>query len=82
MSYINQQVHVDAFYFLNCLGSLRSFPKQIDLNNQKYIFSDGLQYLVKIGERIIRIFEMSDGNKTYRLRLENNQWTLVGTKQD
>lgn len=80
MSYINQIVNVDAFYFLNCLGQLKSFPKQIDLNNQKYTFSDGLQYLVKTGQRVVRIFEMSDGDKIYRLHLENDQWTLVGTK--
>ncbi len=80
MSYINQNVQVDAFYFLNCLGKLKSFPKQIDLNSQKYIFTDGLQYLVQKGQQVIRIFEMTDGDKTYRLRLENNQWTLVGTR--
>ena len=80
MSYINQTVNVDAFYFLNCLGKLKSFPKQIDLNSQKYTFSDGLQYLVKTGQRVVRIFEMSDGDKIYRLHLENDQWTLVGTR--
>ena len=80
MSYVNQTVQVDSFYFLNCLGNLKSFPRQIDLNNQKYVFNDGLQYLIKTGQRIIKIFEMSDGEKTYRLRLENDQWTLIGTK--
>jgi hypothetical protein len=80
MSYINQIVSVDAFYFLNCLGKLKSFPKQIDLNNQKYTFSDGLQYLVQTGQRVVRIFEMTDGDKTYRLHLENDQWTLIGTR--
>ncbi len=80
MSYINQNVQVDAFYFLNSWGRIKTFPKQIDLNNQKYIFNDGLQYLVKTGQRLINIFEMSDGDKTYRLKLEDNQWTLIGTK--
>lgn len=80
MSYINQNVQVDAFYFLNCLGKTKSFPKQIDLDNKKYIFNDGLQYLVQQGQRVIRIFEMTDGSKTYRLKLENEQWLLVGTR--
>lgn len=80
MSYINQNVQVDAFYFLNSWGELKSFPKQIDLNNQKFIFNDGLQYLIKKGQRVIQIFDMTDGEKTYRLRHENDQWLLVGTK--
>jgi hypothetical protein len=29
----------------------------------------------------VQLFDMSDGdNNTYRLRLENDQWTLVGMK--
>jgi hypothetical protein len=80
MSYINQTVNVQAFYFLNCLGNLRTFPKQIEYNNQNFTFSDGLQYLVKKGQQVIQIFEMTDGEKTYRLRREDNCWTLVGTK--
>ena len=80
MSYINQIVNVDSYYFLNCLGKLKTFPRQIDLNNKKYTFSDGLQYLVQKGQHVIKIFEMTDGNTTYRLRLEDDQWLLVGTR--
>ena len=80
MSYINQIVNVDAFYFSNCLGTTKSFPRQIDLNNKKYTFSDGLQYLVKTGQRVLRVFEMTDGERIFRLHLENNRWTLVGTR--
>lgn len=80
MSYINQKVNVNAFYFLNCLGKIKTFPKQIELNNQNYTFNDGLQYLVQTGQKAVRIFEMTDGQTTFRLRHENNNWVLIGTK--
>ncbi len=80
MSYINQTVSVNAFYFLNCLGEMKTFPKQIELDNTSYTFNDGLQYLIQKGQQVIRIFEMTDGQTTFRLRHEDNCWTLVGTK--
>ena len=80
MSYINKIVNVNAFYFLNGLTKLKIFPKQIELDNHQYTFDDGLQYTVTKDDHTIKIFEMTDGKKTYRLRLENNQWLLVGTR--
>lgn len=79
MSYINQIVTVDAFYFLSSFGKIKTFPKQIELDQQRLTFSDGMQYLIQKGQRAIRLFDMTDGDTTYRLRLEDNQWTLVGT---
>lgn len=79
MSYINQIVTVDAFYFLSSFGKLKTFPKQIELDQQRLTFSDGIQYLIQKGHHAIRLFDMTSGDTTYRLRLENNQWTLVGT---
>ena len=80
MSYINKIVNVNAFYFLNGLTKLKIFPKQIELDNCQYTFDDGLQYTVTKDDQTIKIFEMTDGQKTYRLRLENDQWLLVGTR--
>lgn len=79
MSYINEIVNVDAFYFLASAGKIKTFPKQIELGHEHFTFSDGMQYLVKQGGKAIRLFDMTDGDKTYRLRLEDHQWTLVGT---
>lgn len=78
MSYINETINVDAFYFSASAGKLKTFPKQIEHNHQHLTFSDGIQYLVQKGQHIIRLFDMTDGQTTYRLRLEDNQWTLVG----
>jgi hypothetical protein len=80
MSYINQIVDVNAFYFATSFGAIKTFPREIELNNKKLTFSDGLQYLVQKGQHVVRLFDMNDGEQTYRLRLENDIWTLVGAK--
>ncbi len=78
MSYINQTIDINAFYFAGRAG--RMFPRQIQLGDESFTFEEGLQYLVKKGERLIKFFDMSDGTKTYRIACEDGQWTLVGTK--
>lgn len=80
MSYINETVSVNAFYFASRQGQLKTFPRQIELNNRQLTFSDGLQYIVQKGQHVVRLFDMQDGDQTYRLRYENNVWTLVGTR--
>ena len=80
MSYINETVDVNAFYFATSFGQIKTFPRQVELNNKKLTFNDGLQYLVQKGQHVVRLFDMEDGEQTYRLRLENNIWTLIGTK--
>lgn len=80
MTAINQIVNVNAYYFQNGQQCLRSFPKQIEFGTTRFTFEDGLQYLVKKGQHVIRLFDMTDGHQTYRLRLEDETWTLVGTR--
>lgn len=79
---INQKVNVTAVYFQS--KQLRTFPKRIELNNgTTYTFREGLQCLVKKGEEIIRIFDMSDGSANYRLRCssDQNDWMLESITQ-
>lgn len=78
MSYVNQIVSVNAFYFAGRAG--RMFPRQIELDDTQYTFRDGLQYLVQSGQRAFKLFDMTDGETTYRLRCEAGEWTLIGTK--
>lgn len=80
MSYINETIDVNAFYFASSFGRLKTFPREVELNNKKLTFNDGFQYLVKRGQSVIQLFDMNDGDRVYRLRLENNVWTLIGTK--
>jgi hypothetical protein len=78
MSYINQTVTVNAFYFAGS-QKLKTFPRQIELGHERLTFKDGIQYLVQQGERAIKFFDMSDGTQNYKLRLDGQTWTLIGT---
>ena len=77
---INKEVNVSAFYFKNSRSNLRSYPKQIEMDGTLVSFADGLGYLVRKGAQIVQLFDMSDGNNTYRLRHAGNEWTLIGMK--
>lgn len=79
MNPINQIINVTAFYFANG-RNFKTFPRQIEFNDTRCTFVDGMQYIVKQGEKAVKLFDMSDGNTTYRLRQENDNWTLIGTR--
>lgn len=79
MNAINEIVNVNAFYFLKGAG-LKMLPKQIEFGNTRCTFEDGFQYLVRQGQNVIRLFDMNDGRTIYRLRLENDNWTLISTR--
>ncbi|HTE22840.1 MAG TPA: hypothetical protein VK674_07450 [Candidatus Limnocylindria bacterium] len=83
MTAINEIVNVNSFYFQDYFQNghgLRSFPKQIEFGNTRCTFESGLQYLIKKGQHVVKLFDMTDGRTTYRLRLEDDTWTLVGTR--
>ncbi|HSD55826.1 MAG TPA: hypothetical protein VLA92_01600 [Candidatus Saccharimonadales bacterium] len=75
---INKEVAVTAVYFNNS-RELTSYPKRIEFEGREYTFRDGLRYLVQKGQRLIQIFDMTDGQAEYRLRFDNNEqlWTLI-----
>lgn len=75
---INQIVNVNAFYFSP--KEMKAFPRSIEFGTTRYTFSEGLQYLVHQGERFVKLFDMTDGRTEYRLKFEDNQWTLLGTR--
>lgn len=76
---LNQIINVTSFYFANG-RSFKTYPKEIEFGNTRTTFTDGIQYIVKQGERAIRLFDMTDGQTTYRLRQENGDWTLISTR--
>jgi hypothetical protein len=58
-----------------------SYPKRMVMDGREYTFVDGMRYLVQKGHELIKLFDMSDGENQYRLRVdEANHWTLVGMK--
>ncbi|HVC36554.1 MAG TPA: hypothetical protein VNE40_03915 [Candidatus Dormibacteraeota bacterium] len=80
---INQEVEVTSVYFWNKPGRncLEGYPRRMVIDDHEYTFLEsGIGYLVQKGTALIKLFDMSDGSSTYRLRLEDNRWTLVGIK--
>lgn len=76
---VNKEVNITAMYFHNAKG-LKSYPKRMEYNGNTYTFIEsGLQYLIKRGQKIVQIFDMTDGTDTYRLRFDESDfnWTLV-----
>jgi hypothetical protein len=72
-----KNVEVNAVRFVNKKG-IKSVPRAVTIDNQYYTFIDaGLQYLVQQGQHLIRLFDLTDGQRQFRLRFENNEWTLV-----
>jgi hypothetical protein len=78
---INQEVNINAFYFKSREQHLASFPKQMEYAGRQYYFQGGaLRYLVKKGQQLIQLFDVSDGEATFRLRQTGDEWRLVSVK--
>lgn len=76
---INKEVAITAVYFHNS-EQLKSFPKRMEFEGREYTFIEtGLRYLIQKGQRLIQVFDMTDGHSEYRLRFDSDQklWTLV-----
>lgn len=86
MSKVNQidkEVSVTAVYFGNG-SSFKSFPRQIECDGDTYTFSEGLQLVVKKGQELFKIFDMTDGSAHYRLRNDTatRSWRLLSITQN
>ena len=74
---INQEVAVTAVSFHR---DFEPIPRRIEFGGQAYTFLDeGMRYMVKSGERVSRLFDMTDGTRRFRLRHDVGQtaWMLV-----
>ena len=84
MNYITQQeieITSVAFHQQPSNERLQGYPRRMVYDGNEYTFIElSMQYLVRTGQRLVQLFDMSDGNTLYRLRCENNHWTLVGTR--
>jgi hypothetical protein len=73
-------VDITAFYFNK--STLESFPRRVEVNGQPIaMLETGLRRLVRSGQRVVEIFNMTDGFAQYDLRYEPDQqvWTLTGS---
>lgn len=79
---LNEKVNITGWYFRNRRG-LSTYPKRMEYQGSTYTFDEsGLQYLIKKGERILRIFDVTDGASSFRLVNDEAlaNWTLVAIK--
>lgn len=74
---VNETVNVTAITFTK---GFEPIPRRIEYRGRTLTFlGDGMRYLVKKGETMVRLCDMTDGEASYRLRndgLEGN-WKLV-----
>ena len=77
---INQDVNIVAYYFHNKGRRLRCFPKSMEWNHRRIVFTEtGMVHPTKKGQRMVHMFDMTDGQADYRLEFDAEQltWTLV-----
>jgi hypothetical protein len=77
---INKAVNVVAFYFKNAGQRLKCFPRRIEYDGHRVDFTEtGMLHPTRKGQRLVHVFDMTDGNADYRLEFdaENLDWTLV-----
>ncbi len=83
-TYDEHEVQITSVYFRNNGNQRRfeSYPKRMVYEGREYTFmEDGLRYLVRKGQQLVKLFDVTDGQNSYRLRLEgSDHWTLVGMK--
>jgi hypothetical protein len=76
---INQEVNVSAYYFAG--REMKTFPKEIEYGGEAISFANGLRYLIQRGAEAVKLFDMSGADGlVYRLRQNDDSWTLVGTR--
>ena len=74
---INKEVSVTRIGFKK---NMSVYPQQVELDGVPIDFIDaGISCMVRSGERIARIFTLTDGRSEFRLRSDNNggAWTLL-----
>ncbi len=77
---INKEVNIVAYYFKSSERRLRCFPKRMEYEGKRVDFTEtGLVHPTKKGQRMIHVFDMTDGNADYRLEFDaqNLSWKLI-----
>lgn len=77
---INKSINVVAFYFRNAERGLKCFPKRMEYDGKRITFTEtGLVHPTRKGQRMIHVFDMTDGTADYRLEFDAEllTWKLV-----
>lgn len=81
---VNQSIEITALAFSRRprATKLESFPKRMVWQDREYSFVEiGMHFLVKKGQELVRLFDVSDGQNNYRLKCDSrNHWTLVSMR--
>ncbi len=83
MTYIGNEIEITSVYFYQKQDQrhLQGYPRRMVWGGREYTFVEsGLRYLIRKGSELVQLFDMTDGDTTYRLRLADDQWTLVGLR--
>jgi hypothetical protein len=77
---INKEVSIVAYYFKNNARRLRCFPKRMEYDGKRVDFTE--TGAIRPAEQIdgrVHIFDMSDGDKDYRLEFNPTtlNWKLI-----
>lgn len=77
---INKKVNIVAYYFKQGMRKLRCYPKVMEWGGKTINFTEqGLRHPTKKGQRMVHVFDMTDGQADYRLEFDAQalSWTLV-----
>jgi hypothetical protein len=84
-TYYENEVEITSLYFRNNPAKRRmeSYPKRMVYAGREYTFLEsGMRYLIEKGQELVKLFDVSDGQNLFRLRLDNsNRWTLVDMQE-
>ena len=80
---VNEEVAVTGMYFRPAPNErdIKGYPKRMEYEGREYTFMEsGLRYLLRKGQQLFEVFDMTDGQRAFRLKFDPEQhiWTLVG----
>jgi hypothetical protein len=79
-----QEIQITGVYFRNnpAKQELESYPKRMLYGDREYTFTEPpMRYLIQKGQELFRLFDATDGQRQYRLRLDGqDHWSLVTMK--
>jgi hypothetical protein len=82
--FTGQEIQITAVQFREGARGheLESYPRRMVYEGREVSFIEtGMRYLIQKGAELVKLFDVSDGETQYRLRLDGqNHWTLVGKK--
>lgn len=84
---VNKEVSVTSLYFRPTAHDdrhIKGYPKRMEYEGREYTFVEsGLRYLLKKGQQLFEVFDMTDGTRDFRLKFDPDahSWTLIGVKE-